>query len=140
MKSLVSYSTIAPMPVVVFSGFWLQKLADNLKAEVVDLQQQKEMAREELRRAKKEIQTEKLKGAATVAATNIAESVGSLFGSNKVKTLERENTALHREVADHEETIEALQVCTSGSLFRRNGLCLPRKKTINCCLARKRNK
>ena len=87
----------------------IQKLADNLKAEVVDLQQQKETAREELRRAKKEIQTEKLKGAATVAATNIAESVGSLFGSNKVKTLERENTALHREVADHEETIEALQ-------------------------------
>ena len=64
---------------------------------------------EELRRAKKEIQTEKLKGAATTAATNIAESVGSLFGSNKVKTLEKENTALHREVADHEETIEALQ-------------------------------
>ncbi len=49
---------------------------------MVDLQQQKETAREELRRAKKEIQT---------------------------KTLERENTALHREVADHEETIEALQ-------------------------------
>ena len=87
----------------------IQKLADDLKAEVVDLQQQKETAREELRRAKKEIQTEKLKGAATVAAANIAESVGSLFGSNKIKTLERENTALHREVADHEETIEALQ-------------------------------
>ncbi len=49
---------------------------------MVDLQQQKETVREELRRAKKEIQT---------------------------KTLERENTALHREVADHEETIEALQ-------------------------------
>ena len=76
---------------------------------MVDLQQQKETAREELRRAKKEIQTGKLKGAATTAAANIAESVGSLFGSNKVKTLERENTALHREVADHEETIGALQ-------------------------------
>ena len=87
----------------------IQKLSDNLKAEVVDLQQQKETAREELRRAKKEIQTEKLKGAATTAATNIAESVGSLFGSNKVKALERENTALHRKIADHEETIEALQ-------------------------------
>ena len=87
----------------------IQKLSDDLKAEVVDLQQQKETAREELRRAKKEIQTEKLKGAATTAATNIAESVGSLFGSNKVKALERENTALHRKIADHEETIEALQ-------------------------------
>lgn len=62
-----------------------------------------------IKASEKEIQTEKLKGAATTAAANIAESVGSLFGSNKVKTLERENTALHREVADHEETIEALQ-------------------------------
>ena len=70
---------------------------------------QKETAREELRRAKKEIQTEKLKGAATTAAANIAESVGSLFGSNKVRTLERENTALHREVTTHGEAIEALQ-------------------------------
>ena len=87
----------------------IQKLADSLKAEVVDLQQQKETAQEELRQAKKEIQTEKLKGAATAAAANIAESVGSLFGSNKVKTLERENTALYREVATHEETIEILQ-------------------------------
>ena len=73
------------------------------------MQRQKETAQEELRRAKKEIQTEKLKGAATTAAANIAESVGSLFGSNKVKTLERENAALHREVATHGETIEALQ-------------------------------
>ena len=86
-----------------------KKLADSLKAEVVDLQRQKETVQEELRRTKKEIQTEKLKGAATTAATNIAESVGSLFGSNKVKTLEKMNTALHREVATHEETIEALQ-------------------------------
>lgn len=86
-----------------------KKLADSLKAEVVDLHEQKESAKEELRQVKKEVQTEKLKGADTTAATNIAESVGSLFGSNKVKTLERENTALHREVAAHEETIEALQ-------------------------------
>ena len=45
---------------------------------------------------------------APVSYTHL-ESVGSLFGSNKVKTLERENTALHRKVATHEETIEALQ-------------------------------
>ena len=87
----------------------LKKLSDGLKTEVADLQQRKETAREELVRAKKEIQTEKLKGAATAVAANIAESVGSLFGSSKVKTLERENADLHREVAAHEETIEALQ-------------------------------
>ena len=55
------------------------------------------------------MQTEKLKGAATTTAANIAESVVSLISNNKVKTLERENTVLHREIADHEETIEALQ-------------------------------
>lgn len=87
----------------------IKRQTEELKAEVVELQQRKDTAREELVRAKKEIQTERLKGAATTAAANIAESVGSLFGSNKVKTLERENTALHREVATHEETIEALQ-------------------------------
>lgn len=86
-----------------------QKLVDSLKAEVVDLQERRETAQQELRQTKKEMQTEKLKGAATTAATNIAESVGSLFGSNKVKILKKENTALHREVATHEETIEALQ-------------------------------
>lgn len=45
----------------------------------------------------------------TAAAANIAESAGSFFGSNKVKTLERKNADLHREVAIHKETIEALQ-------------------------------
>ena len=60
----------------------------------VQLQDRKETAQEELRQVKKEVQTEKLKGAATTAATNIAESVGSLFGSNKVKTLEKQNVTL----------------------------------------------
>jgi predicted nucleic acid-binding Zn-ribbon protein len=80
-----------------------QKLVDSLKAEVVDLQERKEAARQELRQAKKEVQTEKLKGAATTAATNIAESVGSFFGSNKVKTLERENKNLHERVSELQE-------------------------------------
>lgn len=87
----------------------LVQQTEQLQTDIVQLQDRKETAQEELKRAKKEVQTEKLKGAATTAATNIAESVGSLFGSNKVKMLERENTALHREVAIHEETIEALQ-------------------------------
>ena len=80
------------------------------------LQEQKAEAEQELKRAKKEVQTEKLKGAATTVATNIAESVGSLFGGDKVKTLERENTTLHREVATHEETIVHIQakILTDG--------------------------
>ena len=48
---------------------------EELKTEVVKLQEQKDTAREELVRAKKEIQTERLKGAATTAVANIAESV-----------------------------------------------------------------
>lgn len=87
----------------------LVQQTEQLRTDIGQLQDRKETAQEELRRAKKDVQTEKLKGAATTAATNIAESVGSLFGSNKVKTLERENSALHQVVATHEETIETLQ-------------------------------
>jgi len=61
-----------------------------------------------LAQTKREIQTDKLKGAATHAATNIVESVGSLFGSNKVKVLEQENRQLYNEVAAR-ESIENLQ-------------------------------
>lgn len=80
-----------------------QRLADSLKAEVVDLQQRKETAQEELKRAKKEVQTEKLKGAATTAATNIAESVGSFFGGGKMKALERRNDDLQDRILELEE-------------------------------------
>lgn len=81
----------------------LVQQTEQLQTDIVQLQDHKETAQEELRRAKKEVQTEKLKGAATTAATNIAESVGSLFGSNKVKTLERENRVLHERVSELEE-------------------------------------
>ena len=87
----------------------VKAMTDTLKADVTKLQKLKATTQEELDRAKKEIQTERLKGAATAAATNIAESVGAMFGSNKVKTLERKNITLHREIATNEETIEALQ-------------------------------
>ena len=76
--------------------------AEQLRTDIGQLQDRKETAQEELRRAKKEVQTEKLKGAATTAAANIAESVGSLFGSNKVKTLERENAVLQNRISELE--------------------------------------
>ena len=76
---------------------------EQLRTDIGQLQDRKETAQEELKRAKKEVQTEKLKGAATTAATNIAESVGSLFGSNKVKTLERENATLQNRISELEE-------------------------------------
>ncbi len=81
----------------------LVQQTEQLQTDIVQLQDRKETAQEELKRAKKEVQTEKRKGAAPTAATNIAESVGSLFGSNKVKTLERENRDLHERVSELEE-------------------------------------
>lgn len=50
-----------------------------------------------------------MKGKATDAATNITESVGSLFGSNTFKALEQENRQLYQEVAARDESIENLQ-------------------------------
>ena len=81
----------------------LVQQTEQLQTDIGQLQDRKETAQEELKRAKKEVQTEKLKGAATTAATNIAESVGSLFGTNKVKTLERENRNLQERVSELEE-------------------------------------
>lgn len=80
----------------------LVQQTEQLQTDIGQLQDRKETAQEELKRAKKEVQTEKLKGAATTAATNIAESVGSLFGSNRVKTLERENRDLQERVSELE--------------------------------------
>lgn len=81
----------------------LVQQTEQLQTDIEQLQDRRETAQEELRRAKREIQTEKLKGAATTAAANIAESVGSLFGSNKVRTLERENRNLHERIFELEE-------------------------------------
>lgn len=78
---------------------WMQQ-TERLRTDIGQLQDHKETAQEELVRAKNEVQTEKLKGAAATAATNIAESVGSLFGSNKVKTLERQNVVLQNRISE----------------------------------------
>ena len=80
----------------------MKKKNDALDMENKRLQEQKAEAEQELKRAKKEVQTEKLKGAATTAATNIAESVGSLFGSGKKKSLERRNEDLQDRILELE--------------------------------------
>lgn len=76
---------------------------NSCEIDIGQLQDRKETALKELKQAKKEVQTEKLKGTATTAATNIVESVGSLLGSNKVKTLERQNAALQTRIIELEE-------------------------------------
>lgn len=87
----------------------IQREKEELRSDVQELQNQKQEAQEQLAQTKREIQTDKLKGAATHAATNIVESVGFLFGSNKVKVLEQENRQLYNEVAARDESIENLQ-------------------------------
>lgn len=87
----------------------MQREKEGLRCDVQELQNQKQEVQEQLAQTKREIQTDKLKGAATHAATNIVESVGSLFGSNKVKVLEQENQQLYNEVAIRDESIEKLQ-------------------------------
>ena len=81
----------------------MKKKNDALDMENKRLQEQKAEAEQKLKRAKKEVQTEKLKGAATTAATNIAESVGSLFGSGKKKSLERRNEDLQDRILELED-------------------------------------
>lgn len=79
------------------------------ETEVQQLKEERKEAEEQLRQVKKEIKTDRLKAVTTQAKTNIVESVGSLFGSNKFKALEQENKELHEEVAVRDESIESLQ-------------------------------
>ncbi len=83
----------------------MRKKNDALDMENKRLQEQKAEAEaeQELKQAKKEVQTEKLKGAAATAATNIAESVGSLFGGGKMKSLERRNEDLQDRILELED-------------------------------------
>ena len=72
-------------------------------------EQQVSLAEQELKQVKAEIRTDKLKSAATDVATAITSSVGSLFGSGKMKSLERKNEDLRDEIAIRDEAIKQLQ-------------------------------
>ena len=73
-------------------------------------EQQVNLAEQELRQVKSEIRTDKLKSAATDAATVIASGVGSLFGSGKMKKLEQSNEELRQEIAKRDKGIDDLKV------------------------------
>ena len=73
-------------------------------------EQQVELAEQELKQVKSEIRTDKLKSVATDAATAIASGVGFLFGSGKLKELERTNEDLHQEVAKRDKGIDNLKI------------------------------
>ncbi len=87
----------------------LKKMNDTLEMESKRLQEQKAEVEQELKQVKLEIRTDKLKSVATDAATALASGVSSLFGSGKMKSLERKNEDLRDEIAIRDETIEQLQ-------------------------------
>ena len=72
-------------------------------------EEQIDLAEQELRQVKSEIRTDKLKSAATDAATAIASGVGSLFGSGKLKDLEQANEELRQEIAKRDKEIDDLK-------------------------------
>ena len=72
-------------------------------------EQQVELAEQELKQVKSEIRIDKLKSAATDAATAIASGVGSLFRSGKLKDLEQTNENLRHEIAKRDKGIDELK-------------------------------
>ena len=72
-------------------------------------EQQVDLAEQELKQVKSEIRTDKLKSAATDAATAIASGVGSLFRSGKLKDLEQTNENLRHEIAKRDKGIDELK-------------------------------
>lgn len=87
----------------------IQREKKEIESEVLQLRQEKQETQVQLVQAKRDIQIDKLKGKASHAVTNIAESFGALFENNKFKALEQENTRLYQEVAARDESIENLQ-------------------------------
>jgi hypothetical protein len=81
----------------------LKKKNETLETETRLLQEKKTKAQEELRQVKAEIRTDKFKSAATDTATALASSVGSLFGSGKMKSLERRNEDLQDRILELED-------------------------------------
>ena len=82
---------------------------ERIEAERQHKEHQIDLAEQELKLVKSEIRTDKLKSVATDAATALASGVSSLFGSGKMKSLERKNEDLKDEIAIRDETIEQLQ-------------------------------
>ena len=82
---------------------------ERIETERQHKEHQIDLAEQELKQVKSEIRTDKLKSVATDAATALASGVSSLFGSGKMKSLERKNEDLRDEIAIRDETIEQLQ-------------------------------
>ena len=73
-------------------------------------EQQVSLAEQELKQVKAEIRTDKLKSADTDVDTAITSSVGSLFGSGKLKELEHNIEQLHQEIANRDKATDKLKI------------------------------
>ena len=94
------------------NDFIIEKQRAELERIEVDRQHKEhqiDLAEQKLTQVKSEIRTDKLKSVATDAATALASGESSLFGSGKMKSLERKNEDLRDEIAIRDETIEQLQ-------------------------------
>lgn len=82
---------------------------ERIEVERQHKEHQIDLAEQKLKQVKSEIRNDKLKSVATDAATALASGVSSLFGSGKMKSLERKNEDLRDEIAIRDETIKQLQ-------------------------------
>ena len=92
---------------------------ERIEAERQHKEHQIDLAEQELKQVKSEIRTDKLKSVATDAATALASGVSSLFGSGKMKSLERKNEDLRDEIAIRDETIKQMQVEHSRAMMNK---------------------
>ena len=76
---------------------------ERIEAERQHKEHQIDLAEQELKQVKSEIRTDKLKSVATDAATALASGVSSLFGSGKMKSLERRNEDLQDRILELED-------------------------------------
>ena len=82
---------------------------DSLQENIETLLGLEEEAQKRLKQVKREINVQKMKGAAVNATTVIADGVSSLLGGSKVKRLEAENENLKRDTANLQRQVQAEQ-------------------------------
>jgi hypothetical protein len=90
---------------------------ERIEAERQHKEHQIDLAEQELKQVKSEIRTDKLKSVATDAATALASGVSSLFGSGKMKSLERLAKQIGLSAMEFAELIKGRIVNFTGRLF-----------------------
>lgn len=102
---------------------------ESIQENIGNLLRQEKGVQEQLKQAKKEVNTEKLKGVAVNATTNIVEGMISVLGSGKTKRLEQENAQLKQQLIVQQNivntqsyTIESLKTKHTNDIARYNNI------------------